>query len=68
MCGPRSDRQFMNAMQRFKERTGRPFPTHGEVIKVAVALGYRKLIDDAPPAVFDQDASLILFPKMEHDA
>jgi hypothetical protein len=60
--------EFMNAMQRFKERTGRPFPTHGEVIKVAVGLGYRRLIDDAPPAVFDQDASLMLFPKIERDA
>ncbi|MDR3619826.1 MAG: hypothetical protein P4L85_10795 [Paludisphaera borealis] len=59
---------FMNAMQRFKERTGRPFPSHGEVIKVAVTLGYRKLVDDTSPAVFDQDASLMLFPKMEHDA
>lgn len=60
--------EFMNAMQRFKERTGRPFPTHGEVIKVAVALGYRKLVDDAPPAVFDRDASRFLFPKGEVDA
>ena len=58
----------MNAMQRFKERTGRPFPSHGEVIKVAVALGYRKLIDDASPAVFDQDARLVLFPKGEDGA
>ena len=38
--------EFMNAMQRFKERTGKPFPTHGEVIKVAVSLGYRKVVDD----------------------
>jgi hypothetical protein len=38
--------EFMNAMQRFKERTGKAFPTHGEVIKVAVALGYRKRLDD----------------------
>jgi hypothetical protein len=60
--------EFMNAMQRFKERTGRPFPTHGEVIKVAIGLGYRKLVDDAPPPVFDQDASLLLFPKTEHQA
>ncbi len=60
--------EFMNAMQRFKERTGRPFPSYGEVIKVAVALGYRKLVDDAPPAVFDKDASLILFPQGEFDA
>ena len=28
--------EFMNAMQRFKERTGKPFPTYAEVIKVAV--------------------------------
>ena len=37
--------EFMNAMQRFKERTGKPFPTYAEVIKVAVALGYRKPVD-----------------------
>lgn len=37
--------EFMNAMQRFKERTGRSFPTHGEVIKVAVSLGYRKVVE-----------------------
>jgi hypothetical protein len=41
--------EFMNAVQRFKERTGNQFPTHGEVIKVAVALGYRKLIDEPSP-------------------
>ena len=40
--------EFMNAMQKFKERTGKSFPTHGEVIKVAVSLGYRKpLADDS---------------------
>src|SRR5271165_1108883 len=33
--------EFMNAIQRFKEQTGKAFPTHGEVIKVAVSLGYR---------------------------
>jgi len=32
--------EFMNAMQRYKERTGKAFPTYGEVIKVAVSLGY----------------------------
>jgi hypothetical protein len=60
--------EFMNAMQRFKERTGRPFPSYGEVIKVAVALGYRRRVEDAPPAVFDADAALMLFPKIEHEA
>jgi hypothetical protein len=36
--------EFMSAMQQFKEHSGRPFPTHREVIKVAIALGYRKQI------------------------
>jgi hypothetical protein len=38
--------EFMNAMQRFKERTGKPFPTFGDVIKVAVSLGYLKMVED----------------------
>jgi hypothetical protein len=38
----------MNAMQRFKERTGKAFPTHGEVIRVAVSLGYRMPIAEEP--------------------
>ena len=33
--------EFMNAMQRFKEDSGKSFPTHAEVLKVAIALGYR---------------------------
>ncbi|GIW89001.1 MAG: hypothetical protein KatS3mg108_3325 [Isosphaeraceae bacterium] len=33
---------FMNAMQAFKLRTGRPFPTYAEVLQVARELGYRK--------------------------
>ena len=37
--------EFMNAMQRFKEGTGKSFPTHAEVLKVAIALGYRLGID-----------------------
>jgi hypothetical protein len=37
--------EFMNAMQRFKERTGKSFPTYGDVIKVAVSLGYLRLVD-----------------------
>jgi len=38
--------EFMNAMQRFKEHTGKNFPTHGEVLKVAAALGYRRVVVD----------------------
>ena len=40
--------EFMNAMQRFKERTGRAFPTHAEVIRVAISLGYRMPISEEP--------------------
>jgi hypothetical protein len=34
--------EFMNAVQRFKEQTGKAFPSYGEVLKVAVELGYRR--------------------------
>jgi hypothetical protein len=37
--------EFMNAVQRFKEQSGKGFPTYGEVLRVAVALGYRKCTD-----------------------
>ncbi len=36
--------EFMNAMQRFKVQTGKSFPSHGEVLRVAFSLGYRKLV------------------------
>jgi hypothetical protein len=38
--------EFMNAMQRFKERSGKSFPSYGDVLKVAATLGYRRLIAD----------------------
>ena len=40
----------MNAMQRFKESSGKSFPSHGEVIKVAIALGYRYAINETDPS------------------
>jgi hypothetical protein len=43
--------EFMNAMQRFKERTGKAFPTYAEVIKVAVSLGYLRPLPDDPVIV-----------------
>jgi hypothetical protein len=42
--------EFMNAMQRFKESTGKSFPTYGEVLKVAAALGYRRVVFDEAPS------------------
>lgn len=41
----------MNAMQQFKVQACKSFPTHGEVLRVAFALGYRKVI----PAVADDE-------------
>ncbi len=47
--------EFMNAMQRFKERSGKAFPSHGEVIKVAVSLGYRKFLEEDPSSLEGQE-------------
>jgi hypothetical protein len=38
--------EFMNAMQRYKVQSGKAFPSHGDVLRVAHELGYRRLIDD----------------------
>ena len=40
--------EFMNAMQRFKVQTGKSFPSHGEVLRVAASLGYRKFVPADP--------------------
>jgi hypothetical protein len=53
--------EFMNAMQRFKESSGKSFPSHGEVLRIAVALGYRRVIDEPECLVdepFDDDSCL----------
>ena len=36
----------MNAMQQFKVQSCRSFPSHGDVLQVAHALGYRKIAAD----------------------
>ncbi len=43
--------EFMNAMQRFKELSGKTFPSHSDVLKVAIMLGYRRAVFefDEPP-------------------
>lgn len=40
--------EFMNAVQRFKVQTGRPFPSHREVLRIADSLGYRKSVPSTP--------------------
>jgi hypothetical protein len=34
--------EFMTAMQRFKDRSGKPFPSHRDVIRILISLGYLK--------------------------
>ena len=45
--------EFMNAMQRFKERSGKSFPTYREVLRVLVDLGYRRALVEADNATAD---------------
>ena len=48
--------EFMNAMQDFKTQAGKSFPSHGDVLRVAAKLGYRKAFpidDDVPYFEFD---------------
>jgi len=45
--------EFMNAMQRFKIQSGKSFPSHGDVLRVAVSLGYRQSVPDDDPVALD---------------
>jgi hypothetical protein len=47
--------EFMNAVQRFKEQSGRAFPSYGEVLTIAVRLGYRQFIEEPGPASQNPD-------------
>ena len=61
--------EFMNAMQRFKELTGKAFPTHGDVLKVAIMLGYRRAVFefDMPPVGDDGQEPNIIFSSCGHN-
>ena len=37
--------EFMRAMDDYKRKSGRPFPTWSEVLEVVTSLGYRKVAD-----------------------
>lgn len=41
--------EFMNAMQRFKEISGKSFPSYREVLRVVVDLGYRRVSEEPDP-------------------
>jgi hypothetical protein len=49
--------EFMNAVQRFKEQSGKGFPTYAEVLKVAIGLGYRKRTDGSGSPLLDSEDS-----------
>jgi hypothetical protein len=38
-----AEREFMEAMQRYKEQSGRMFPTWSEVLEVLQGLGYQRV-------------------------
>ena len=42
--------EFMRAMDDYKRKSGRPFPTWSEVLEVLISLGYRKV---AEPSVME---------------
>ena len=39
--------EFMRAMDAYKRKSGRPFPTWSEVLEVMMSLGYRKVAEPA---------------------
>ena len=55
--GEMSDEQFefLMAIDEYKRKNARPFPTWTEVLEVIKALGYRKVADPQPLAQFKED-------------
>jgi hypothetical protein len=49
--------EFMNAMQQFKVQSCKPFPSHGDVLRVAMALGYRKVGPRVTDAADEEEAA-----------
>lgn len=40
------EREFLLAVERYKRERNRPFPTWVEVLRIAKALGWRKVVDE----------------------
>ncbi len=55
-----AEMEFMNAVQSYKNQSGKSFPTHGDILRVAFSLGYRKPIEDDEPSDEGEDANLVL--------
>jgi hypothetical protein len=41
-----AEKEFLEAMQRYKQSSGRVFPTWSEVLEVLISLGYQKVGQD----------------------
>jgi hypothetical protein len=56
--GQMSDEQFefLMAIDEYKRKNTRPFPTWTEVLEVIKALGYRRVAEPQPLVPFDSDA------------
>jgi hypothetical protein len=64
----KDEMEFMTAMQHFKIRTGKAFPSHSEVLQVARSLGYQRLdtfvspdgpeYEDSPDEPYEDRAAL----------
>ncbi len=52
--------EFMNAMQRFKELSGKAFPTYGDALKVAVELGYRRVLEEDDGDLLNEDGVILI--------
>ena len=50
-----AEMEFMTAMQNFKMQSGKSFPSHGDVLRVATGLGYRRLVLDEDPDHVETD-------------
>jgi len=61
--------EFMNAMQRFKEVSGKTFPSYGDVLKVAIMLGYRRAVFelDLPDQSSQEFDPSIIIASVEHN-
>ena len=62
--------EFMNAMQRFKVQSCKSFPSHGDVLRVALSLGYRKVGTVAAsdsPAILTEEVETTETPEASID-
>ena len=58
--GEMSDEQFefLMAINEYKQKNSRPFPTWTEVLELIQALGYRKVAEPQPLVPFGKEATL----------